>query len=1052
MAAEVNQETTAKSVLEELIKRRRPLVEALDANEGEVNLDIFEDFYPDRAHFVFELLQNAEDAGATRVTFILKPDRLICEHDGRKFTAEDVTAITGIHNSTKKGAPDRIGKFGVGFKSVFVYTQSPTVRSGDFSFRIVRLILPEPIERDLSLASRTRFEFPFDNPKKPVEEAYEEIAAGLKDLDETTLLFLSSLQAIGWHADENETGAILRRKHSDSHFEVLKQRGSTTTSSLHFLKFDQTVPGFTAQKVAIAFPLEFLTGVREFDPKKPFSEQFKIVPAAPGRVAVFFTATRETSGLLFHLHAPFVPELSRASIKETAANAPLFEQLAKLSAQSLHEIRDMGLLTAGFLEVLPNPQDQIPERYEPIREAIITEMKTRPLTPTQARGHAAASRLVQAKASLKDLVSEEDLEFLIEYDDEPPLWAVAATQRNSRIDNFLNGLKIQDWGIDEFVETLQDKADTKQRYRKVAPYWVTGPDDDFMSWLAHKPAEWLQQFYALLHDEAIQAGFMYRLKTLKIIRLESGEFDVASRSFFSTNAADAHFPTVDTKVYQSGKSKPQQEKARKFLFDLGVRELGDAEEVEYILSQRYTKEAEIPDEQTYLRDLERFIAVVERQPEKKSLFAPYYIFEGDDDQWHTPGGIYLDNPYQKTDLSSYYERMGDDADCAALNERYGSLGMSVERIGKFAQSVGAKAVLAISSRSCRDNPQWSHLRAVGGDRYTSSSIDRDYYIPKLGELLKAPSLELSRLIWRTIVSQPSSSQYLQATFQRNQKGGARYADSSLVHMLRAARWVPQNGGEFVRPADASRERLPKGFPFDAGWKSLNAIHFGAEAERRTAEARQKEAVAKSAGFSDLAQLELALQFVRAPKEEQERFFAEREREKKSAVPDRDLSSPDRRKQKIAEQAEQAPDKESEIRDRSVSNDRDVKPEAKQYLQQHYRNPNGDMTCQVCKGPLPFKLEDGSDFFEIVEFLPGLKKRHFQNYLALCPNHAAMYRYANGSKEIVRTMFEKLTGSELEVFLAQRDQTIYLSQHHIIDLNGVLIAEKKLSVEEGDESI
>lgn len=129
----------AGAFLEKLIEKRLKLVEALDANRGEVNLDIFEDFYPDRAHFVYELLQNAEDTGATEVTFTLTPDRLVCEHDGRrKFTEADVSAITGIHNSTKDKAQDRIGKFGVGFKSVFVYTQSPTVRSGDFAFRIVR--------------------------------------------------------------------------------------------------------------------------------------------------------------------------------------------------------------------------------------------------------------------------------------------------------------------------------------------------------------------------------------------------------------------------------------------------------------------------------------------------------------------------------------------------------------------------------------------------------------------------------------------------------------------------------------------------------------------------------------------------------------------------------------------------------------------------------------------------------------------------------------------------------------------------------------------------
>jgi hypothetical protein len=110
-----------------------------------------------------------------------------------------------------------------------------------------------------------------------------------------------------------------------------------------------------------------------------------------------------------------------------------------------------------------------------------------------------------------------------------------------------------------------------------------------------------------------------------------------------------------------------------------------------------------------------------------------------------------------------------------------------------------------------------------------------------------------------------------------------------------------------------------------------------------------------------------------------------------------------------------------------------------------------MTCQICKGPLPFKLDDGSEFFEIVEFLPGLLKRHFQNYLALRPNHSAMYRYTNGSRENIRNMVENLTGSELKVILAQRHITIYLSAIHLMDLKAVLAAEAELppSIENGD---
>ena len=53
-------------------------------------LDLLGQLYSERTHFIFELIQNAEDAGATELTFELFEDRLELRHDGRPFTEADV--------------------------------------------------------------------------------------------------------------------------------------------------------------------------------------------------------------------------------------------------------------------------------------------------------------------------------------------------------------------------------------------------------------------------------------------------------------------------------------------------------------------------------------------------------------------------------------------------------------------------------------------------------------------------------------------------------------------------------------------------------------------------------------------------------------------------------------------------------------------------------------------------------------------------------------------------------------------------------------------------
>ena len=127
-------------------------------------LDLLGQLYSERTHFIFELIQNAEDAGATELAFELMADRLELRHDGRPFTEADVRGICGVGQSRKSGDLTSIGQFGIGFKSVYAYTRSPHVHSGGEHFRIENYVRPyatdpRPGGRDLvrvPLRSRRR--------------------------------------------------------------------------------------------------------------------------------------------------------------------------------------------------------------------------------------------------------------------------------------------------------------------------------------------------------------------------------------------------------------------------------------------------------------------------------------------------------------------------------------------------------------------------------------------------------------------------------------------------------------------------------------------------------------------------------------------------------------------------------------------------------------------------------------------------------------------------------------------------------------------------------
>ena len=145
-----------KALFEQLTERRKVLADVIinDPAAKGVTVDVVEK-YTDQAHFIYELLQNADDVEAENARFILYRDRLVFIHDGKiHFTLTDpskeaeaeasangvlghINAITSIGNSSKASDDNTIGKFGLGFKAVFQYFRlsglSAAVKAVDYN-------------------------------------------------------------------------------------------------------------------------------------------------------------------------------------------------------------------------------------------------------------------------------------------------------------------------------------------------------------------------------------------------------------------------------------------------------------------------------------------------------------------------------------------------------------------------------------------------------------------------------------------------------------------------------------------------------------------------------------------------------------------------------------------------------------------------------------------------------------------------------------------------------------------------------------------------------
>ncbi|XP_019122580.2 sacsin [Larimichthys crocea] len=106
--------------------------------------------YDEESDIFKELIQNAEDAGAKACKFmvdfrvhkdapesLIDPDMTLCQgpclwaFNDEQFTAEDWANIVRVGSASKENKMEKIGKFGLGFNTVYHVTDVPSILSGN---------------------------------------------------------------------------------------------------------------------------------------------------------------------------------------------------------------------------------------------------------------------------------------------------------------------------------------------------------------------------------------------------------------------------------------------------------------------------------------------------------------------------------------------------------------------------------------------------------------------------------------------------------------------------------------------------------------------------------------------------------------------------------------------------------------------------------------------------------------------------------------------------------------------------------------------------------
>jgi len=756
---------------------------------GRIGPMLLADRYDDRTHFIFELLQNAEDAigrradasGPRKVTFELAPTHLLLSHFGRPFDEADVRGVCGIAESTKDKFS--IGRFGIGFKSVYTFTDRPEIHSGDEDFAIKDYVQPQPAERTERQPGETQILLPL---KSGDIAAQAEITAGFRHLGAGALLFLRHIEEINWSVKGGAAGFYLRNTpealaDNVHRITVIGQETGKAEVDQNWLVFHRDVHSPSNEKVGrveIAFSLVAV---------KDEPGRWSVQPVAASPLVVFFPTVVQTH-LGFVVQGPYRTTPSRDNIPRSEPwNQHLVKETSSLLVEAIRWMRDNALLETSTLRCLPLDREKFPEgaMFAPIFETVRNALLNEALLPRFNGGFVSASQAKLARTQeLRELFTPEQIEVLFGTKGASWLTGDITPDRQPEIRTYL----MQELNVAEVTPATLVPRLTK-------------------AFLENQTDDWVRRLYEFLSGQ--EAALRRSLDKVPLVRLDDGSHVVARENgtikAFLPSAIKTSFPTVRRAVCASVE-------AHGFLVALGLTEPDQVDDVVLNLLPKYQQSTVSLDE--YDDDIERIRqafstdSAMRREKLRQALRDSNFVVvigTGDGKRYVAkPGGIYVATDRLKQLFAGVpgVFIVDDGYDCLRGEEMRELL----EACGALRYPRPERAPL---------EHHWSDrlkaLRVRAGHAETSGYSDsvEDWTLQGFEELLNhLPTLtaeqriDRARLIWESLgdLEERRGRGVFDGAYTWSHNG--KYATSfpaAFLRNLNSAAWVPDATGELVPP-------------------------------------------------------------------------------------------------------------------------------------------------------------------------------------------------------------------------------------------------------------
>ena len=766
--------------------------------------------YSDQAHFIYELLQNANDAKATKSSFQLTKNGLYFKHNGTKnFWVSnpdnekldqqnnklgDLNAITAVAQSNKKDH-STIGKFGVGFKAVFQYTETPHIYDPNFQFKISKFIVPIKLDNDFTdrKNNETVFYFPFDkqetdengNLKMPKEKAYSDILDKLKKLVFPTL-FLSDLQEVKWQAENNEVGEYTKKGTKQKQAEDIIYERVELNQQVGLKQTKENLFLFT--RLTEEHNLNYSIGYF-------LDENGKLIPKQYS--AFCFFPTKETTNLNFILHAPFLLTDSREGIHRSKEhNTKMVELLAQLSADSLLILKELKAISDDIIEIIPYKNIEygndgfFDDFYFKIKEKLQTEE----ILPAKNETFANKRNAYWADSpDLANLFSNEQLAELVQNQNAKWVFVTIGRTKDKEITDYIDGGSERSWDRKE-PQLIKSNMDFENKIADL----ITS------NFIKTQSNEWLHKFYEYLSE---RKSYQDKFKTKPIFKDSQGNavaaftFEAKTKQhhnilFLPTDYENLSDITIDRDLLSN-------EKSVEFFKAFGIQEPNLKDEIYRIIKENDDISHYFDKIFKYWKD-ERPQEIVDLCKDK--CFICYKTFESEKSNYGRASDIYYPTP----DLQKYFETK-PDTKFVDLEDYYTFITDEKEHqiLKDFLLKLGVRFQPIIYKREIKE---YEERRRFNLSYSTGDSKLYDRYIDGSKELIKNIDSERSEILWRFLLKYSNLTIAFKAIhiyFYRTHR--EEHFNSSEFTRLRNSKWLLSTSGEFVAPNEITINELAEGY-------------------------------------------------------------------------------------------------------------------------------------------------------------------------------------------------------------------------------------------------